>query len=112
MFRKKDGTLKQYYIIPCEYILSAYRRHYEISVGRRNDIIEEYWAYEVKVDCNKKKNRDNITKKICDICNYYNLQKNIWYSCDQNCIEIRMSDDDFKDFAYKIRKLLEVARHR
>ena len=46
----------------------------------------------------EEKNRDNITKKICDICNYYNLQKNIWYSCDQNCIEIRMSDDDFKDF--------------
>lgn len=112
MFKKTDGTIKQYYIVPCEYILSAHKRYYEISIGRRNDIIDEYWAYEVKVDCHKKKNRDNITKKICEICNYYNLQTRIWYYYGQHCIEMRISDDDFKDFTYKIHKLLEVTKDR
>lgn len=112
MFTKKDGTIKKRYIVPCEYILSAYKKHYEISIGRSDEIVKEYWAYEVKIDCDRKKDRDIVTKNICDICNYYNFQMHIWYSYGQNCIEIRMYDDDFKDFAYKIRKLLEVARHR
>lgn len=106
-FCEKDGKLKSDYINICEDILdSAEITHHVVTVGRHDDIIEEYDSYSFKVTFSSKSLRNDYEDKMKEITNYFGEMKHIWHS--YNDIEFDFCGVDFETMRIELYKLLKL----
>lgn len=112
IYLKKDGSIKKSYVQPCKLLINATKKHYEITYGRNDTIINEYDAYNITFDyyTSNKINKD-YAKKISDICNTYGYSTRLWYSAyriselqiDINDLEINNLKSDLSSLLTKIK---------
>lgn len=105
-FVKKDGTIKKNYIDVCKDILTAKMQHHIITVGRYNDVVEEYDSYTFTKDDLLQPKRRQYENKVKEIVNYFGEMNHTWHSgC---CTTFDLNGIDYGLMKIELENLLEA----
>lgn len=108
-FCETNGKLKHDYINICEDIIdSATITHHIITVGRHDDVVEEYNSYSFTVNFISKSLKNDYENKVKEIANYFGEIKHMWHS--YNSIEFDFYGIDFQKMKHELIKLLNFTK--
>lgn len=91
---KKDGTILKRYIEPSKIILKHQKKHVEISRGRSEKIVEDYWAENIDFEYIELKRKLSKTtlNNIFFILQLYDVDYVTWYSFGLSSIDLKSGD--------------------
>jgi len=104
-FCKKNGQIKQFYIPICEYITSVKIDNHVVTVGRHDDVVDEYKCYTTPRIELSTSNRRNYVAKIQEICSNFGITTKEWYSYSDLSVELH--GENVREMVDKLRELLE-----
>lgn len=107
-FLKKDGTVKKNYQKAINYILSAKMEHHTITVGRHDDVIDEYDCYTTINKIFYSREKEDMRKKVREICLEYVVMTKEWYSHMDMSINFHGNNDDVERMLNELSKYKQV----
>lgn len=108
-FCETDGKIKSDYINICEDIIdSTTITHHIVTIGRHDDIVEEYDSYSFTVHFSSKSLKNDYENKVKEIVNYFGKIKHTWYS--YNSIEFDFYGVDFQRMKNELINLLNLTK--
>lgn len=107
-FVKNDGMIKKNYIDVCKDILASKIQHHVITVGRYNDIVEEYDSYSFIKDGLLQPKRRQYENKVKEIVNHFRKTNHTWRSgCN---ITFNFNGVDYDLMKIKLENLLKITK--
>lgn len=103
-FLKKDGTVRKNYQKAIDYILSAKIEHHVITVGKYDDTIDEYDCYTTKNKTFYSRDKEDMRKKVKEICLEYGVTTKEWYGLMDMSINFHGDNDDVNHMLNELRK--------
>lgn len=105
-FCKKDGTIKKNYIGMCKYLITAKMQHHEITVGRHNEIVDEYDCYTTPTLYLCAEAQRRYIKNIHNICSNFDVNIHEWVYPD---LSIDLLGDNVENMLEILKTLLGEA---
>lgn len=101
-FLTKTGKLRKNYLEVCQYILTSKMDHHIITVGRYDDVVDEYDCYTTGHKKLYAKERRSFEEKILSICKEFNINPHFWYSYLDISVDFR---GEIKDVEFMLKEL-------
>lgn len=102
-FCKNDGSIKKSYIEMCKYLVDGRIQHQTITVGRHDEIIDEYDCYITKAINLPARIQRQYIKNIHEICSNFDVMTKEWVYPD---LQVELHGEDVDELLQVLTDLL------